>query len=61
VRKDGRVKFQGRIYFLSEALAGETTGWVEVDEDIWRIGFGPGRSGSLRRSRADSLATGFGG
>jgi len=41
VRKDGRVKFHGRIYFLSEALAGETTGWVEVDEDIWQIWFGP--------------------
>jgi len=41
VRKDGHVKFQGRMYFLSEALAGETTGWVEVDEDIWQIWFGP--------------------
>ena len=41
VRQDGRVKFQGRMYFLSEALAGETTGWVEVAEDIWQIRFGP--------------------
>jgi hypothetical protein len=41
VRHDGRVKFQGRMYFLSEALASETTGWVEVDEVIWQIWFGP--------------------
>jgi hypothetical protein len=41
VRHDGSVKFQGREYFLSEALRGETTGWVEVEEDIWQIWFGP--------------------
>ena len=41
VRQDGRVKFHGRMYFLSEALAGETTGRVEVAEDIWQIWFGP--------------------
>jgi hypothetical protein len=41
VRHDGSVKFQGSEYFLSEALSGETTGWVEADEDIWQIWFGP--------------------
>lgn len=41
VRRDGSVKFQGREYFLSEALIGETTGWVEVEEAIWQIWFGP--------------------
>ncbi len=41
VRRDGGVKFQGRMYFLGEALAGELTGWVEVDEAIWQIWFGP--------------------
>ena len=41
VRQDGSVKFQGGMYFLSEALAGELTGWVEVDEAIWQIWFGP--------------------
>ncbi len=29
------------MYFLSEALAGETTAWVEVAENIWQIWFGP--------------------
>lgn len=41
VRRDGSVKFQGEMYFLSEALAGERTGWVEVEEAIWQIWFGP--------------------
>ena len=41
MRHDGSVKFQGCEYFLSEALSGETTGWVEADEDIWQIWFGP--------------------
>lgn len=41
VRPDGRVKFQGWKYFLSEALARESVGLVEVDEDVWQIWFGP--------------------
>lgn len=41
VRRDGSVKFHGSLYFLSEALAGETTGWVEIDEAIWQVWFGP--------------------
>ena len=41
VRKDGYVKFRGSKRFLGEALAGELTGWVETDEDIWQIWFGP--------------------
>lgn len=41
VRSDGSVKFRGRTRFLGEALAGELTGWVEADEDIWQIWFGP--------------------
>ena len=35
------MKFQGREYFLSEALSGETTGWVQADENIRQIWFGP--------------------
>ncbi len=41
VRHDGGVKFQGEQYFLSEALAGELVGWVEVEEALWQIWFGP--------------------
>ena len=41
VKRNGYVKFRGQLRFLSEALAGELTGWVEVDEDAWQIWFGP--------------------
>lgn len=41
VRRDGSMKFQGEMYFLSEALAGELTGGVEVQEAIWQVWFGP--------------------
>ena len=41
VRHDGRVKFLGEKYFLSEALRGELVGLVEVEEDVWQIWFGP--------------------
>jgi len=41
VRSDGAVKFRGRTRFLGQALAAELSGWVEADEDIWQIGFGP--------------------
>ncbi len=41
VRHDGRVKFRGEKYFLSEALRGELVGLVEVEEDVWQIWFGP--------------------
>ncbi len=41
VRHDGRIKFLGEKYFLSEALARELVGLVEVDEAIWQIWFGP--------------------
>lgn len=41
VRHDGRVQFQGWKYFLSEALARESVGLIEVDEDVWQLWFGP--------------------
>lgn len=41
VRHDGRVKLGGRQYFLSEALKGELVGFVEVDEALWQVWFGP--------------------
>ena len=41
VRYDGRVKFGGAQYFVSEALAGEMVGLVEVEEALWQVWFGP--------------------
>ena len=39
VRRDGSLKFQGRQPHLSEALAGEAVGLVEVEEQLWQIWF----------------------
>ena len=39
VRRDGSLKFQGRQPHLSEALAGEAVGLVEVEEELWQIWF----------------------
>lgn len=41
VRSNGEIKWQGRRLFVSEALIGEPVGLQEVDQDLWRIEFGP--------------------
>ena len=41
VRSNGEIKWRGRRLFLSEALIGEPGGLQEVDQDLWRIEFGP--------------------
>ena len=41
VRSNGEIKWRGRRLFLSEALIGEPVGLQEVDQDLWRIEFGP--------------------
>ena len=41
VRSNGEIKWRGCRLFLSEALIGEPVGLQEVDQDLWRIEFGP--------------------
>jgi putative transposase len=41
VRSNGEIKWRGRLVFLSEALIGEPVGLQEIDNDLWRIEFGP--------------------
>lgn len=41
VRSTGEIKWRGQLVFLSEALIGEPVGFQEVDQDLWRIEFGP--------------------
>jgi transposase InsO family protein len=38
--KGGCLRFHGTIYFVSEALAGERLGLVEVEEDCFEVHFG---------------------
>ena len=39
VRKNGEIKFKGKLVFVSEVLAGERIALEEVDEGVWSILF----------------------
>lgn len=41
VRSNGEIKWRGNTMFLSCALIGEPVGLVEIDDDQWRISYGP--------------------
>jgi putative transposase len=41
VRRSGEIKWRGRTIYLSQALAGERVGLQPVDEQVWRLHFGP--------------------
>jgi transposase InsO family protein len=41
VRHNGQLRWQGRLLYLSEALAGEPVGLTALDERHWQIAFGP--------------------
>ncbi len=40
VRTDGSIKWKGVLYFLSQALRGQTVGLMSTNEDRWEIHFG---------------------
>ena len=54
VRRDGSLKFQGRQPHLSEALAGEAVGLVEVEEELWQIWFSDYKVAVLDAARRPS-------
>ena len=39
VRRDGYIKWQGKMLFVSEVLRGEPVGLEEVDDGIWSLHF----------------------
>jgi putative transposase len=50
VRQNGQIKWQGRLVYASEVLAGEPLGLKHVDEDAWHVYFGPLLIGRLERN-----------
>jgi putative transposase len=40
VRRNGEIKWQGELLFLSEALAGERVGLEEYENGLWSVSFG---------------------
>lgn len=47
VRTNGQVKWNGKLIYLSEVLAGANVGFLEIGEAIWSIHFGAVRVGFL--------------
>lgn len=41
VRHNGQIKWQGHMLYLGEALAGEPVGLHQLDDENWRIAYGP--------------------
>lgn len=39
VRLDGTIKFGGRLVHISQALAGHEVGLIELEDDVWLVGF----------------------
>lgn len=37
VRQSGDIKFQGRMFFITELLAGQPVGLREIAEDLWQL------------------------
>lgn len=37
VRQSGDIKFQGRMFFITELLAGQPVGLKEIAEDLWQL------------------------
>lgn len=50
VRQNGQIKWQGRLVYASEVLAGEPLGLKHVDEGAWHVYFGPLLIGRLERN-----------
>lgn len=49
VTASGEVKHQGRRFFLSEVLEGQIVGLEEIDDEHYRLWFGPAELGLLDR------------
>jgi len=47
VRRNGEIKWRGRLVFIGEAFIGEPVGLEEIDEDCWAVRYGPVDLGSL--------------
>jgi len=48
VRSNGEIKWRGNLVFVSEVLAGEPVGLVEIDNDCWKLNYGPVELGILK-------------
>lgn len=47
IRSGGQMKWRGQLIHVGIALKGQTVGLIEVDNDVWRLDFGPLQLGLL--------------
>jgi len=48
VRRKGEIKWQGRMVFISEVLAGEPVGLNRIGEETWLVKYGPIVLGTIK-------------
>ena len=48
VRSNGEIKWRSKALFVSKALVGEPIGFIEIDEGLWQVKYGPVLLGTLR-------------
>ena len=61
MRRDRSLKFQRRQPRLSEALAGEAVGLVEVEEELWQTWFCDDKVAALDAAQGKLWGVGFAG
>lgn len=47
VASNGMIHFRGKRFFLSESLTSEQVGLEEIEDELWRVDFGPLALGSF--------------
>ena len=52
VRRNGEIKWNGKLVYINQALAGEAVALIEHDEGLWRVRYGPVELGLIDRRGA---------
>jgi hypothetical protein len=56
VASNGMVHFRSKRFFLSEALSSEKVGLEEIEDELWRIDFGPLTLGTFDEATSTFIA-----
>ena len=54
VRRNGEIKWNGNLIYITQALASEAVALIEHDQDLWQVRYGPVELGLIDR-RGDRL------
>lgn len=56
VASNGMIHFKSKRFFLSESLSGEEVGLEEIEDQLWRVDFGPLTLGSFDEATSTFIA-----